>query len=358
MRILMLSKEGDGAGVAYKVVKEGHHVDFWIKDPKYKDAQRGIVSRPPAWRNLLGSDDRVVCDMVGFGEQADTFRKLGKPSLSCNSLGDCMELDRKRGMEVFRKLGINIPKTQYFKSIEEAAKLEWKSDVGYVIKASGNLDTSKTYLCEDERIYKWALPTLKGADDIIVQELIPEESAVEVSTEGWFNGTEFLEPFNHTFEEKFFMGDGIGKMTGCMGNVVLVCPKPTKLVEATVGKYKGVLAKANYRGPIDINCMVTKESVFALEMTCRMGYDAVESLMTGLKEPMGNLLFETALGTRKSMDIRTDFLMTVRVTRDPYPYAEPCDVDEDDKGMPICGLTEKDMDFVYLCDVYKKGEEL
>src|SRR5260221_392991 len=152
------------------------------------------------------------------------------------------------------------------------------------------------------------------------------------------------------------MADGVGKIKGCMGNVVLVCAKPTKLVQSTVMRLAPLLKQANYRGPIDVNCIVTKDKVYGLEFTCRMGYDAIESLMIGLREPVANLLFETALGVKKSMDIRTDFLMTVRVTRDPYPYAEPEELDEPDKGMPICGLTEKDMEFVYLCDVYKKDD--
>ena len=104
--------------------------------------------------------------------------------------------------------------------------------------------------------------------------------------------------------------------------------------------------------------LVTKEKVYALELTCRFGFDAFEALMTGLNEPVGSFLFDTATGIKKSMDIRSDFLIAVRVTRDPYPYAKPSEVKESDKGMPICGLNETDMKFTYLCDVYKEEDDL
>lgn len=358
MKILIVSKEGDGAGVAYRLMTEGHDVHLWIKDNKYKDALRGIVNRPPAWKPMVRDSDLIICDMVGFSQYEDLFKRLGKPTLSCNKIADMLELDRSKGMAVFKRLGINTPTSQTFKNIQEAEGLEWKNEAGYVVKASGNLDTGKTYVCDSEEIYKWALSTMAGATDIVVQDRIPKEGSVEISTEGWFNGRDFVKPFNHTWEEKRLMAGDIGKMTGCMGNVVMAFQRPTYLAECTVMRFKPLLERMEYRGPIDVNCIVTKDKIYALEFTMRMGYDAVEALMTGLNEPMGAFLYEMALGTKISMDIRSDFLLAIRVTRDPYPYAEPHEIEESDKGMPISGLTETDMKFVYLCDVMKKDGQL
>lgn len=358
MKIVIISKEADASGVAYKLMTEGHDVHLWIKEPKYKYALQGIVKRPAKWRPALQGADLVICDMVGFSDHAELFDQLKIPHISCNKVGDVMELDRQKGAAVFQRLGINMPKSQNFKNVAEAEKLEWKNEVGYVVKASGNLDTGKTYVCETESIYKWALSTMKEATDIVVQDRIPQEGSVEVSTEVWFNGSQFILPVNHTWEEKKFMPGGIGKMTGCMGNVVLAFDYPTNLAKATVLKFGPLLARANYRGPLDVNCIVTEKEIYALEMTCRMGYDACEALFTGLNESVGGFLYEVALGTKKRMDVRNDFLLAVRVTRDPYPAADPREVDEPDRGMPIDGLTEKDSKFIYLCDVMRKGDQL
>lgn len=358
MRVLILSKEADGASIAYKLSKEGHHVDFWVENKEYKNNLLGFVNRPASWRPLVASADLVVCDMVGFSQYASMFQRLGKPTLCCNAVLDALELNRHNGMEAFNRLGINTPVTFTFSSVSEAKKLNWTNDAGYVIKVSGNLDVGKTYLCETEELYQWALSTIPPNSDLIIQELIPKDDSVEISTEGWFNGVDWIYPFNHTFEEKQYLSGNIGKMTGCSGNVVLPVEGSNKLIEETIMKFKPLLTKAGYRGPLDINCIVTKDKLYALELTCRFGYDAIDALITGLNEPLGALLFDTATGIKKSMDIRTEFLIAVRVTRDPYPYCTPADVDEPDKGMPICGLNDTDMKFTYLCDVYKDGDTL
>jgi phosphoribosylamine--glycine ligase len=351
MRVLFLSKDGDGLGMAYKLALEGNHVDFWIKNPQYKHALEGIIDRPKEWRPLLPKADLVICDMVGFSQYAELFQKYGKPFLSCNPVADIIELDRMKGLETFKRVGIDQPEYWHFKTTEEcAAKLpEIWEDEGLVLKPFGNLDTGKTYVCDDISLAQWALTTYPKGVEMIVQRRV---FGVEVSTEGWFNGLEYIAPFNHTFEEKTLMNDGVGKMTGCMGNIVQTT-KGDKLCDATVRKVESVLKKAGYRGPVDVNCIVTKAQVFGLEFTCRFGYDAVEALMQGLREPMGNLLFETAIGSKKEMDISSDYLMSVRVSRDPYPSkVESLDKIDQDLGMPIVGLTNKDMNHVYLCDCF------
>lgn len=351
MRILMISKEGDGCGLAYRLDQEGHTVDLWIKNQEYKDALRGFVNRIDSWRPSLAKADLVICDAVGFSQYEEIFQRMGKPYLCCSPIADILELDRERGMQAFTRLGIGIPETSYFNSPEEAASLEWESDDGYVIKPAGNVDVGKTYIVPNRQLYDWALSTYVKGQKLIVQRRVMD--AIEVSTEGWFNGRDWVEPFNHTFEEKRHMVGDVGKMTGCMGNVVLPLTKADHLVKETVMKFEPILRKASYKGPIDINCLVQKDRLYALELTCRLGFDAFEALMTGLTEPVGSMLFEVATGIKKRIEMRTDFLISVRVCRDPYPVGYSSMLGKDnDRGMPITGLSEKDMPFVYLCDVY------
>jgi len=362
MKILILSKDGDGLGIAYKLTMEGHKVDMWIKNPQYSHDLKGLIGRPKEWRPLVAGADLIVCDMVGFGRFAELFSKMGKPFLCCNHVADVIELDRLKGLETFKRCGITQPEYKHYKNVQEARGdlKEFFQEPGIVYKPFGNLDTGKTYLCETVELAEWALDTYPSVCELIAQRLIPKEGSVEVSTEGWWNGREFIYPFNHTFEEKRHMVGDVGKMTGCMGNLVVCCDHPDKLVQATLLKFEPVLKKSGYRGPVDVNCIVTKEQVFGLEFTCRFGYDAIEALMQGLREPIANLLFETAIGSKKTMDVSKDYLMAVRVTRDPYPAAAPKDLapEDLDRGMPIVGLTAKDMNHAYLCDVYLDGETL
>lgn len=351
MRILIVSKEGDGVGIAHRLETEGHNVHLWIKSPHFQHTLRNIVERPTSWRPVLPRMDLVLFDTVGFSQHADLLAKLGKPSLGLSGLADMLELDRGKGMETMAQVGISVPPYTVYPSPEAALKLleTWELP-GYALKPFGNDSAGKTYLCDDSAMFEWALSTYSHDTSVLVQTLIPD--AIEVSTEGWYNGVDWITPFNHTFEEKRLMPGGSGPMTGCMGNVVVRVDEPNNLVQQTVLKLEPFLKRFGYRGPIDVNCLVTRDRAYALELTCRFGYDAIEALLEGLKEPAGRFFMDIAQGTKREMDLTHDYMIAVRVSRDPYPFAFSNEVKEPDRGMPILGLSDRNMRHVFLTDVY------
>jgi phosphoribosylamine-glycine ligase len=210
-----------------------------------------------------------------------------------------IELNRAKGMEMFERAGVTIPDTYEFDTPKAAAALTkhngWGD--GWVVKPNGNISTAKTMTCRDERLWDRTLGKLSPECSGIVQRLV---SGIEVSTEGWFNGTDFVTPFNHTFEDKRFLTGNLGVNTGCMGNIVLRADSD-RLTAATVERVAPFLRMIGYRGPFDINCIVNESGAYALEATSRMGYDAVEALIEGLEEEAGTFLFDVASGTKKTM---------------------------------------------------------
>lgn len=350
MKILILSKEGDGLGVAHKLVQEGHDVYIYIKEPRFAWAGKGIVKKVDSWREGLGKADLVICDMVGFGVHEELLRRLGKKVISCSMVLEQAELDRGKGMQLFRATGIEIPETYQCKNVEEAAKLakDLPFSPGWVIKPDGNIATSKTMVVKDEELFDESLQKVKGSS-LILQRIV---DGIEVSTEGWFNGRSFVTPFNHTFEEKCFLNDNLGPATGCMGNIVLRAGSD-KLTRSTVERLAGFLSHVDYRGPVDVNCIVTKEKAYALEITSRLGYDAAEALMEGLREPLADFFFEIADGSKKNMEVTREAIIAVRLSIPPWPHAKP---EAKDRGEPVIGLTPEVLKHVAITDLYKEGE--
>ena len=350
MRVLFLSKEGDGLGVAHRLAMEGHQCFLWIKDPRYDLAGKGMVEKVGSWRSVLGKADLIISDMVGFGQLEETLKQLGKPTLSCSLVLEQAELKRGLGMQLFQIAGISLPPTYQCKTIPEAQALvkkeEWEP--GWVIKPDGNKDTSKTMVVKEKELFDYALRTCVPSGTFILQKIV---DGIEVSTEGWFNGRDFIRPFNHTFEEKKFLVGDLGPATGCMGNVV-VGTQSNRLTRATVEKLKPFLSSIGYRGPVDINCIVTEAAAFALEISARMGYDAIEALLEGLREPIIDLFFETATGTKKEMNLTEDAMISVRLSIPPWPMAKP---KESDRGKPVLGLDEQVLKHVAAADLYKEG---
>jgi phosphoribosylamine---glycine ligase len=351
-RILIISKEGDGLGIGQRLAQEGCDVDVWVEEERFKEAGKGMVNRVTTWEPASKFADLIILDCVGLGKLEPQLKALNKPILGCSAVLDKIELDRGLGMDLFRKAGIAIPETHNFTSTSEADKivrsLEWKT--GFVIKPNGNVSTAKTMVVKDQKQWDRCLSMISPDSSGIVQRVL---NGIEVSTEGWFNGREFLKPMNHTFEEKRFLAGNLGQNTGCMGNVVLNAGEGNNLTKETVERLGGFLAQVGYRGPFDINCIVTDQGAFALEATSRMGYDAVEALAEGLNEPLSDLLYDVALGTRTKMDLTDQTMIAVRLSIPPWPMRKP---DKDSLGEPVNGIDEKTIPHLFITDLYRDRE--
>ena len=349
MKILFLSTEGDGLGVADKLQQEGHDVVFWCKDQKHIRDLTGFITRPDSWRPHVPSADLIICDMVGHSHNLPTFQRYAKPVLCCNAFADLLELDRIKGMQLAEALKIDTPVTYTYSSATEAKNRPFKGEV-YVKPCGNKGGPIATRRATTPAIYDYILSSLDPSSPVLIQEVVPE--GVEVSTEGWFNGADWVHPFNHTFEEKKLMsGGGVG--TGCMGNVV-VRAEPDRLIKETLLKLTPFLRKASWKGPIDCNCIVTKDRAYLLEFTARMGYDAIEALMCGMREPIGTFLFEVATGVKKEMALTKDYMMAVRLVSPPYPYAGRTA----EEGQPLEGIGPENRKYIYLIGAMKKKGKL
>lgn len=353
MKILMISKNGDGFGLAQKLWEEGHEVRIWVQSEGFDFVLQNMVEQVSSWRPSASNwADLVISDMVGFGRLATALEQFGVLHLGFNPIADMMELDRAKQMELFRRFQIDIPITEEFENPNAAKAIldDW-AESGYVIKPSGNLNTGQTFVVRDADIFDWALDQFAGDQDLIVQRLI---SGVEISTEGWFNGSSWIEPFNHTFESKRFLNGDVGPNTGCMGNVVWAIDKPEKdRFVQILKRLTPFLKAADYRGPIDLNTMANADGVFALELTPRFGYDAIEALYTLFEQnQLGEMLSELANGTLSELPVaRAEFGIAVRLSVPPYPHRK---ADKRDRGMPI-KFPDSPANF-FLTDVYLNND--
>jgi phosphoribosylamine--glycine ligase len=345
-----MSKGGDGAGVAQRLAHEGNEVDLWIQEKRYARVGRGIVNRPLGWERAARSADVILCDCVGFGRFEEAIREADRPYIGFCSLLDKIEGDRQMGMEMFERAGLTVPETIPFKGRAEAKtcpKGTWGA--GWVMKSDVG-DVATTRVVKDEALWDHQTGKLPQDATGIIQRVV---SGVEVSTEGWFNGRDWIVPFNHTFEEKRFMSGGVGCNTGCMGNVVIGAGKGDRLTRKTVEPMGDLLRMIGYRGPFDVNAIVTEDQAYALEATSRMGFDAVEALLEGLEEPAGAFFADVAAGVARSMPLTDDVMIAVRVSIPPYPFRNPDVPAEGWRGEPIMGIEEPRLHHLFLCDVMR-----
>jgi len=357
--ILFVSKGGDGYGLATRLAQEGHLVRFYIYDKEIKGAGEGFKN-PRLISSLTGASldgiDLIVFDMVGLGHIAEVLAKRGKLVLGGGRFMDLIELDRSYGQKVAALSSLKIPPTHKFQTSEEGLRFLEKVQKPYVLKPLGNKPTNLTLVSKTSgnELLKDFLSSKEEAKEIgsfLLQEKI---EGIEISTEGWFNGKNFI-AFNHTIERKRFMEGNKGPNTGCMGNIVWTCEED-KLVKYALLPLTSFLKRQNYIGPLDVNCIVTPQEAYFLEFTARFGYDAIYALLELLKGSLFDLLFGCATGTSLP-SFKPYYGIGVRLSLAPYPLGEVEDF-KPFKGLRVVEIPEEAKKHVWLHDVMLKDNEV
>jgi phosphoribosylamine--glycine ligase len=162
---------------------------------------------------------------------------------------------------------------------------------------------------------------LKGEARIIT--LQQKIKGVEIAVARYFNGIDWVGPIELNIEhKKFFPGD-MGPATSEMGTLGWYIDRENnKLFNETLGKLKSHLKKINYKGAIDLNCIVNETGAYPLEVTPRFGSPIVYLQAELHKSPWGEFL--KAIADGKSYDLKWEkgYGVVILVTAPPFPYAK------------------------------------
>lgn len=377
--ILFISNSGETLPIAYRVQKEGREVMAYIHSTQYRGNYDGLVDRVSATKlpGKIKKAEAVVFDIIRpnegthadqlllkifkcsrqvpevFGAVADKIKK-NVPVIGASKETATWELDRKKGTQIAKQVGIAVPETYEFKSLSEGmAFLKGKKD-RWVFKPNNNQDLDLTYVesfpgelkSKFEGEYK---ERLGDSFDYILQKVI---EGVEISTEMWFDGHKPV-LFNHTIEDKRLMNSNLGPAIGSQSNTVWIKQNPDGLLMAELGKLVPLLQAAGYAGPIDVNTVIseTDQKPYFLEWTCRMGYDALYCLLSLLNGKIGDFLTNGFRG-----NFADEFASSQRITIPPFPYSEPSLLNNYAKGVEIqSGMEDRHF---WAEDIKKNGNRI
>jgi len=327
-KFLFVSDEALIGDLAWQIKKEGHEVKYFIHSKSEKDVCDGFVDKVDAWEPLVEWADVIVFDDLGFGDQADKLRKLGKAVIGGSKYGDEIEDDRNFGQDEMKAAGISILPHWDFKEFDDAIKFLNENPGRYVIKPSGKAQNEKElcYVRQDDDgkdllemmdLYKtsWG----KKMKEFQLQKHV---SGVEVAVGAFFNGSDFIFPININFEHKRMFPGDIGPNTGEMGTSMFWTNR-NKIFEETLLKMKDKLAAAKYVGYIDINCIANNRGIYPLEFTARFGYPTINIQMEGVTGDWGEFFFCLGKGEKPELKIKKGFQVGVVVAVPPFPFTDP-----------------------------------
>jgi phosphoribosylamine---glycine ligase len=349
MKFLLLSGAGDGLGLALRLKDEGNEVAVWIKNNLARDDFDGLLKKLTNWNSFLDKETIVVFDSTSGGKTADRLRSKGNLVFGGSSFADLLEHDRGTAFGIMEEVGIKVPYSETFTSFEEAKAYVKKNEQRLAFKPTGDMGPDvNTYVSYDQEDMLEMLDIFsekaKGSIEFELQNVV---EGLLISTEGWFNGTRFVSPFNHTLERKQLMNEDIGPSGGCAGNIVWAVKGSNFIIDAGLRKIEPILEHHGYIGPIDLNTIVNEEGVWALEFTPRFGYDALPAFLEMVEEPIGEIFASFANGKGADIKLKEGFGAAVRVTIPPYPEEKFRPIE----GLPIRGLTRTDRPHLYFYNV-------
>jgi hypothetical protein len=335
MRCAYHSLDGSTISWARRLYDEGVEILLYIPSKESSKIGDNIVPKThnkDKWMKWGESDPNTIhfFDASGSGELGDELKKEGKHVIGSGTFMDKLETDREYGEALAKKVGITCPPTKSFSSL--SAVLAWletnpeqeDGDGGWAWKSDKYLGSDATIVAKDIEEVKEHLEHVKErfGDNIkcILQEKI---KGVAVSTARWFNGTNFVGPFEGTLENKKFMNDDKGPATGCSLNTVWFYAGPEIPRVAQELKWMDLEAEfvANDAPPglYDINAILDAEHAWFLEWTPRLGIDSELTSQRGITSLSG---FLEALATGGPVDqfFRVDTCYhAVRLSIPPYP---------------------------------------
>jgi len=328
MNILFVSLDLSGADLAYRLQNEGHDVRFFIDEKSQKNNYKGILNIVKDWKKELswvGKEGLIIFDSIGYGKDQDKLRKQGYSIIGGSEAGDKMEHDRQYCKKVFASCGIPVISAKSFTKINDAINYIKKNKGPWVVKQNGHADKIFNYVgdFEDGRD---VIEVLKNyyryeKDECSTIDLQKKALGIEVGVARYFNGNNWVGPIELNIEYKDLYPGGLGPKTYEMGTLMwLTDDEDNKLYQETLAKLEVYLRKINFRGDVDINCIVNEDKVYPLEATTRFGWPATHLHVELIKSPLGEFFKAVADGKSYDVKYKKEFGVAVLVATPPFPY--------------------------------------
>jgi hypothetical protein len=307
-RFHLASDYGDGASLAYHLMRQGHDVSWSVA---HKDARPMLQGLVP-YRDSPPRGAITLVDAVGMHVR-------DKPRIGSNQL-EVWETTRQTGMQAMLDHGIEIPDTHTWRTVDQAVGILSDLDGEWYLKPDGDVPKSMTRMGDPAwliRFLEWARPQLRKCPGGILQRRV--EDAVEVDCAVWLDGSSALS-YEIAVEEKKFLAGNKGPSTGCQTNLVWQARESDRIIQQTIGHFVPTLLESGYVGIASINGLWTKELVYyGLEFTMRFGFDATQAELALWGSRASDFLSGLALGELVYFDVTQKAAMTLRLSVPPQP---------------------------------------
>ncbi len=328
MNILFISRDLAGGDLACRLKNEGNHVKLFIENADQRQNLEGMVEKTEDWGKELewvGKSGLIVFDDTGYGKIQDDLRKKGFSVIGGSHGGDELEDFRHIGQKVLSVNDVNIVPSINFNSIKKAIKFIQENKGCWVVKQNGHTGKSFNYIGQMES-GEDVIEILKNYNrnnkkDFQSIELQKKIEGIEIGVGRYFNGSDWVGPIEINIEHKNLCDGDLGPKTDEMGTLMWYDNNENnKIFKETLANLAPYLKQIDFRGDIDINCIIKKDKIYPLEITARLGWPALQLQDEIHISPWSEFLKAVADGKKYDLKYEKGFGIVVFLATPPFPY--------------------------------------
>lgn len=347
MKILLLDHGNISDGLSQVLVPEGH--DVYATNSHYGTARWGVKTlgfvEGDQYADVLEEKWDLVVACNTYANRSGVvkqFRELGIPTIGAGVKGFKVE-EKTVGRRIFSESAFACPRWLACESIEEAIEtLKTGIFKSVVVKFAETNRPHRTMVC---RTVDDAIRFLSKVPDgeLVLEEVV---EGYEIAFSAYFDGKKFVQTVTNCEHKHMFPGN-MGILVPEMGTLAFYDPMPKiqnlldSLLESTTAREH----LQDYRGLIDVNCMVSVTGVvYALEFTCRFGVP-ITDIMTALLKVEGSKYGEFLLSVANGdadptlLKHREGFAVGANMVVCGYGYHEVhgdiCNLDSEITGLDL-----------------------
>lgn len=351
--MLLIEHEDAGCGLAFAMacIKAGHEVRYYLRAENNQaigEGMRGLehvknwVPSATGWADLVvttGNDE--------FIPKLDAIRKRGVAVFAPTKASSDLEIEREKGMKLFKKCGIEVPAYETFKSLKEAEEHVRKKPERYVFKTLGSEeDKSLSYVGKSAadmvaRLQRWGKLGMNPKGKVMLQTFIP---GIELGVSRWMGRDGFISAPNENFEHKKLLSGNVGANCGEAGTVQKYCQE-SLLYQMVLEPLEAALIEMGHLGDVDVNCIIDEDGQpWPLEFTCRWGWPAFNLMLATHKGDPAEWMLDACEG-RDSLEVDYSVAAGVVLAQPDYPYSKATKAEVLD--IPIYGPSQGNRKFVH-----------
>lgn len=326
LKFLIVSRWGEILDIANAIFQEGHKIKFFVDAKGSKEIGYGFVPKVKKWEKHTDWADVIIFDYTGYSEKAQILREQGKLVFGGSPYTDRLELDRSFGQDELRKHKVKTLPYVEFSSFQVAIDYVVKHPNSYVIKPSGETQELKQLLFvgkedngSDVISVLRAYQRTWGDDGMESFQLQRKVKGVEIAVSAFFNGKKFIKPLNVSFEHKKLFPGELGVSTGEMGTSMF-WTKESTIFDQTLLKFEATLARDNFQGHIDVNCIVNGQGIYPLEFTSRFGFPQILIQRAGIQEGLGMMFYKITKGEDFIIKCKKGIQVGAYIVVPPFPF--------------------------------------